>query len=117
MKALSLRIKQKRTVTVYPEAHIWPWYTGIRPFPAVSFAYPVKDGVPAVAFVTTYRKRKLFTKLPPLITVTLSEPFYPDCSLSKSEAREKLCRQVYDFMCEKAKRPDNYAYYDYVRKE
>ena len=54
----ALRIKQKRTVAVYPEVHIWPWYTGIRPFPAVSFAYPVKDGVPAVAFVTIYRKRK-----------------------------------------------------------
>ena len=117
LKALSFRVEQKRTVVIYPEAHIWPWYTGIRPFSDVSFTYPVKDDVPAVAFVTTYRRRKLFPMLPPLLTVTLSEPFYPDHSLSRSEARRKLRDQVYDFMCREAGTPDNYAYYEYVKKE
>ena len=113
-KALSLRINQNRAVTVYPEAHIWPWFTGIRPFSDASFTFPVKDGVPAVAFVTTFRKRKLFTKFPPCLTVTVSEPFYPDASLSNSEAKQQLRNKVYDFMCKEASRPDNYAYYDYV---
>lgn len=115
--ALSLRIKEKRVVTVYPEAHIWPWYTGIRPFPDTSFTYPVKDGVPAVAFVTTYRRRRIFSNLPPCLTVTLSEPFYPDASLEAPEARKKLCGNVYDFMCREAARCDNYAYYSYIKKE
>ena len=115
MRALSYRIEQKRVVTVYPEAHIWPWYTGIRPFPAVSFAYPVKDDVPVVAFVTTYRRRKLFSRLTPRMTVTLSEPFYPDHTLSRAEARQKLRDQVYAFMCAEADKPDNYAYYAYVK--
>ncbi|MBO4213222.1 MAG: hypothetical protein J5894_03820, partial [Clostridia bacterium] len=117
MKALSLRISEKRVVTVYPEAHIWPWYTGIRPFPDTSFAYPVRDGVPAVAFVTTYRKRKIFSKLPPRLTVTVSEPFYPDETLSRVEAKRKLRDEVYDFMCREASKPDNYAYYAYLKKE
>ncbi|MBO4407151.1 MAG: 1-acyl-sn-glycerol-3-phosphate acyltransferase [Clostridia bacterium] len=116
-EALSLRIREKRAVTIYPEAHIWPWYTGIRPFPNGSFAYPVKDGVPAVAFVTTYRRRKLFPGLPPRLTVTLSEPFYPDLSLGESAAKQKLRDQVYDFMRREAGRPDNFAYYEYVREE
>ena len=116
MRALSKRIGQKRAVTVYPEAHIWPWYTGIRPFTDVSFTYPVQDGVPVVAFVTTYRKRKLFPDRPPRLTVTVSEPFWPDPSLSRAEARQKLREQVYEFMCAEAARPDNYAYYDYVQK-
>ena len=117
MKALSRRIAQNRAVAVYPEAHIWPWYTGIRPFSDVSFAYPVKENVPAVAFVTTYRRRKIFSKLPPLITVSVSEPFYPDGSLSKVEARRKLRNQVYGFMCAKAESGDNYAYYTYIEKK
>ncbi|MBE5862087.1 MAG: hypothetical protein E7295_04470 [Lachnospiraceae bacterium] len=117
LRALSFRVKQKRTITVYPEAHIWPWYTGIRPFEDVSFTYPVKDDVPAVAFVTTYRKRKCFSMLPPLLTVTLSDPFYPDPSLNKAEARRKLRDQVYDFMCREAGKQDNYAYYTYVKKD
>lgn len=117
LSAISLRIKEKRVVTIYPEAHIWPWYTGIRPFPDVSFTYPIKDGVPAVAFVTTYRKRRLFPGFPPKLTVTVSEPFCPDNSLCASDAKKKLRDEVYEFMCREASKPDNYAYYEYVKKE
>ena len=70
-----------------------------------------------MAFVTTYRKRKLFQKLPPRLTVTVSEPFYPDASLDERGARKKLRDQVYNFMCREASAEDNYAYYDYVRKD
>ena len=117
MKALSYRVGQKRVVMIYPEAHIWPWYTGIRCFPDTSFTYPVKDGVPAVAAVTTYRRRKIFHKLPPRLTVTVSEPFYPDASLGERQARRKLRDEVYGFMCREASSPENYAYYHYVKKD
>ena len=117
MKALSYRVGQKRVVMIYPEAHIWPWYTGIRCFPDTSFTYPVKDGVPAVAAVTTYRRRKIFKKLPPRLTVTVSEPFYPDASLDERQARRKLRDEVYDFMCREASSADNFAYYHYAKKD
>ena len=117
MKALSLRVGQKRVVTIYPEAHIWPWYTGIRPFSDAGFTYPVKDGVPAVAFVTTYRERKIFKNRPPRLTVTLSEPFYPDPALKDADARKKLRDEIYDFMCREASKPDNCAYYAYIRQD
>ena len=116
MKALSLRISEKRVVTVYPEAHIWPWYTGIRPFPDTSFAYPVRDGVPAVAFVTIYRKRKIFSKLPPCLTVTVSEPFYPDETLPAKQRSRDLRDRVYETMCERAKHSD-VEVIRYVKKE
>lgn len=114
--ALHWRMQQKRVVTIYPEAHIWPWYTGIRPFPDGSFAYPVHENAPAVAFVTTFRQRKVFRKLWPCLTVTLSDPFWPDTSLSPLEARKKLRGEVYAFMCRTAAAPDNYAYYEYIQK-
>ena len=117
MKALSLRVGQKRVVTVYPEAHIWPWYTGIRPFSDACFTYPVRDGAPVAAFVTTYRKRRVFKDLPPRLTVTLSEPFYPNPELDPARARRQLRDAVYGFMCREAARPDNYAYYEYVRRD
>lgn len=117
MKALPERIKQKRSVTIYPEAHIWPYYTGIRPFSDVSFTYPVNDNVPVIAFVTTYRKRKLFPNLAPLLTVKVSDPFYTDKSLDRIEARKKLRDDVYNFMCKETSNPDNYAYYEYIQKD
>lgn len=116
LEALHLRIEQKRVVTIYPEAHIWPWYTGIRPFPDSSFAYAVRENVPVVAFVTTFRRRKVFRNLWPCLTVTLSEPFLPDKSVPPQEARKKLRDAVYSFMCEKAASPDNYVYYEYREK-
>lgn len=115
LDALHLRIRQKRVVTIYPEAHIWPWYTGIRPFPDGSFAYPVRENVPAVAFVTTFRQRRIFKKLPPLLTVTLSEPFYPDAALHPHEAKKRLRDEIYGFMCKTAAAADNYVYYEYLK--
>lgn len=116
LEAVHYRIQQKRVVTIYPEAHIWPWYTGIRPFPDGSFAYPVREDAPAVAFVTTFRKRKVFKKLWPCLTVTLSEPFYPDKNLPAHVAKKKLRDEVYGFMCETAAAHDNFVYYEYRQK-
>ena len=117
LNALHLRIKQNRGIAIYPEAHIWPWYTGIRPFSDGSFTYPVRENVPVIAYVTTYRKRKIFKNLWPCITVRISKPFYPDTTLSPHEAKKKLRDQVYEFMCQTANNPENYAYYEYKFKD
>lgn len=117
LDALHLRIKQNRAIAIYPEAHIWPWYTGIRPFSDGSFTYPVRENVPVIAYVTTYRKRKIFKNLWPCITVRISKPFYPDTTLSPHEAKKKLRDQVYEFMCKMANNPENYAYYEYKFKD
>ena len=117
LNALHLRIKQNRGIAIYPEAHIWPWYTGIRPFSDGSFTYPVRENVPVIAYVTTYRKRKIFKNLWPCITVRISKPFYPDTTLSPHEAKKKLRDQVYEFMCKTANNPENYAYYEYKFKD
>lgn len=101
VQAVQQRCREKSVIMVYPEAHIWPYYTGIRPFPSTSFAYAVKNDKPVVACVTTYRKR-LLPFLPPAVTITLSDPFYRSRSLSEHEARQELRDKVYDFMCGQA---------------
>ncbi len=102
LQAVAQRCRERQAIAVFPEAHIWPYYTGIRPFPAASFDYPVRSGRPAVAFCITYRKR-LLPFLPPAITVTLSEPFYRDPALGDREARQDLRDRAYAFLCEQAK--------------
>ncbi len=91
------RIEKGHAVVVYPEAHIWPYYTGIRPFPDASFAYPVKDGAPVFCFVNTYRAGRFF-KRPKMIT-RIDGPFLPDPSLSPREAASALREKVYTRMC------------------
>ena len=119
LETVSARYAQGRCVAVFPEAHIWPFYTGIRPFTDTAFRYPVKEGAPVVAMVTTYRKRRglfHFCKTPGM-TVTLSRPMYPDTALSPKQARKDLRDRVYDFMTKTSQSRENVAYIRYVPRE
>lgn len=114
MNAIEKRIKQGHTIVIYPEAHIWPYYTGIRPFGDVSFAYPIKHGVPTFCFTNTYQKRR-FSKKPKIVTY-IDGPFFPDKSLSVKEQRADLRNRVYECMCERAK-CSSVAWIQYIKKE
>ncbi len=113
-KAVDRRIGEGHTVVVYPEAHIWPYYTGIRPFGDDSFCYPVKLGVPTFCFTNTYQKRK-FSKKPKIVTY-IDGPFYPDKTLSAKEQRKDLRDRVYAQMCERAK-SSTVVHIQYIKKE
>ena len=112
-KAMENLLKKGQTIVVYPEAHAWPYYNGIRNFSAASFAYPFSFNVPAVGFTVTYRQRKLFKNGKPLVTVTVSDPVYPKNCDGKREMRDK----IYCFMKATAERENSYAYINYVKKE
>ena len=117
--ALEIRGKQGACVAIYPEAHIWPYYTGIRPFPDSAFKYPAKFHLPVVAMVTTFRKRKGllgFIKTPAR-TVVLSNPIYAKEGMTMHESQVYFHEQVYEFMQTYAERPDNYEYVQYIQKQ
>lgn len=111
--AVKQRSAEGACIAVYPEAHIWPYYTGIRPFPATSFAYPAEFGVPVVAMVTVFRKKK---DKKPARTVIFSDPIYAEPGMHAREAQQYFHRRVYDFMQENVSEPDNYAYVRYEKK-
>lgn len=104
IKAIEHKIEKKKAVHIYPEAHIWPYYTGIRPFVDASFHYPIKYDTPVFSFTNTYQKRK-FSKKPRLVTY-VDGPFYADKSLSPKEQRRQLRDMVYNAMVERAKCSD-----------
>ena len=81
-------------VFIYPEAHIWPYYTRIRPFNESSFRYPVIYDRPAFSFTITYQKHLFRTK----ITIYIDGPFYPDTTINPRQAAVKLRNQVHDAM-------------------
>jgi len=101
LRAIEQRYSEGRGIVIYPEAHIWPFYTGIRPFRDDSFQYPVKLGAPVFCFTNTYQKRR-FSKKPKIVTY-IDGPFYPDSSLSPRAAKAELRDRVYAAMCERAK--------------
>ncbi|WP_302188395.1 1-acyl-sn-glycerol-3-phosphate acyltransferase [uncultured Lactobacillus sp.] len=99
-------------IIIYPEAHLWPYYTKIRPFPATSLNFPVSLKAPSFTMTTTYQKPAIGRR--PKIRVYIDGPFFPDQSLGKKAAQEQLHAEIYQAMCQRAKLSD-YAYWNYVK--
>lgn len=112
--AVDRRISEGHCVVIYPEAHIWPYYTGIRPFKDDSFYYPIKAGVPAFCFTNTYQKRKRGRK--PRIVTYIDGPFYPDGTLPKRQQKKELRDRIYQCMTERA-RLSNVEVIKYIKKD
>lgn len=104
----------KKAVVIYPEAHIWPYYTKIRPFKSDSFRFPISYGLKTFCFTVTYQRRKNSTK--PNITVFVDGPFEADKTLSKKQAIEDLRNKVYNCMVERSVN-STYEYVKYVEKK
>ena len=116
IRAMEERLGQKGVIVIYPEAHIWPYYTGVRPFPDASFAYPVHCGRPVVACAVTYRRRRLLRFLPPALTLTLSDPIWPDPEAAPGRERLRIHRLVYDFLATRAEE-NEVEYIRYVQRK
>lgn len=114
VEAIKYRINKGKVVMIYPEAHIWPFYTKIRPFTSLSFRYPVQFNKPVYCFTNTYQKRK-HSKKHRIITY-VDGPFYPDLTKSAKESRELLRNQVYEKMVERSKN-SNIELIKYVKEE
>lgn len=101
-------------VAIYPEAHIWPYYTQIRPFADASFAYPVRYEKPAFAFTATYQKTAFRRR--PRTTLYVDGPFFADPTLSPGQQRKELRDRVYAAMCARAE-ASSFAYVAYYPAE
>ena len=111
--AIEYVLKKNDPIVIYPEAHLWPFYTKIRNFNSLSFRYPVKYNKPIYTFTTTYRERKKGKE--PAIDIYVDGPFYPDSSLPVKEAQQKLRDQAYNQMVERSKL-SNYEYVTYEKR-
>ena len=112
-EAIEYRVNQGKYVTIYPEAHVWEYYTGIRPFSEISFKYPVKLQKPVYCMTSTYQQRHIGKR--PRCTVYVDGPFYADESLSPKAQALKLREQVYECMVQRSK-ASNCQYIRYVQK-
>ena len=102
--------KKKQYVLIYPEAHIWPYYTHIRNFTAASFSYPSRQNLPVVPVVTVWRKPLIGKK--PKQTIIFGEPIFPKEGISQNENRDYLHERCLEQM---KKISDSYHQYEYIK--
>ncbi len=113
-RSIDEKIAAGKCVGVYREAHVWPYYTGIRPYADTAFHYPVRCHVPTFAVTTTYQKRRFGRR--PRITMYLDGPFYPREGATPKQQRTQLHSMVSASM-EKYSRYSNYEYFHYRKSE
>lgn len=111
-KAIDHRLRGGHPIVIYPEAHVWEYFTDIRPFPDTSFKFPAKLDVPAFAMTVTYRKARWFRR--PIMEVFLDGPFYPEGQTVKEKAAQ-LHGEVYAAMKARS-RNSNYSYIAYSKQ-
>ena len=114
LKIIEKRIKNKNSITIYPEAHIWPYYTKIRNFKDVSFKYPVELQVPSFCMTNTYQKYGKNKEKIKIVTY-IDGPFYPNNELPKKEAQKELRDKIYNQMVERSKNSD-IEYIKYIKE-
>lgn len=111
-KAMEYRLENGHPIVIYPEAHVWEYYTQIRPYPVTSFKFPVKYGKPAFAMTVTYRPSKWFQK--PIMDVYLDGPFYGEGNTAKEKAVD-LHDKVYEAM-QKRSQNSTMQYIEYRKR-
>ena len=73
-------LQKGEVVGIYPEGELIPYYDGIREFKNGAFNFAVKNQVPILPIVFTYRDPEGIIKLikkKPFITLTILEPEFP----------------------------------------
>lgn len=112
MDTVKQRVKEGSCVVIFPEAHVWPYCTFIRPFPDTAFFYPAESGAPAFSMTTVYRRRRHGSR--PAVSLYIDGPFLPDMTIGRKERQQKLCSEVMASMVSNSSLSD-YEYISYIK--
>lgn len=96
-KGVSYRISKGKVVVIFPEAHVWPYCSFIRPYSDTSFKYPIKLDKNSYSVTVTYLKTKLRKR--PKMVIYVDGPF-------KEETKELLKEKIEAVMIERSKLSD-----------
>lgn len=113
LNCIETRIRQGNGIILYPEAHVWPFYTKIRPFDSQAFWYIADLKKPMFVLTNCYRRRRFFRK--PRIVTYADGPFYPNEALSRSAAAKELRDIAYETMCRRVEAHTDCEYIQYIK--
>ena len=114
LEAIKQKMNKGYAITIYPEAHIWPYYTKIRPFKDVSFKYPIQLEKPAFCITNTYQSYGKNNKKIKIVSY-IDGPFYPNKELTLKEQQKELRNKIYNCMEERSEN-SNIEHIKYIKK-
>lgn len=110
--AVEARINGAHPVVIYPEAHVWEYYSGIRPFSDTPFHFPARLGCASFAMTVVYKRARLHRR--PTAHVYIDGPFFPLGESTRARA-SSLREQVRSAMKMRAALSD-ISYIEYRRR-
>lgn len=114
LDAMDFYLNKGEHILIFPEAHIWPYYTKIRPFKDSSFHYPAYFNKPVIPVCTVYR-RGLFKFSRPKETLVVGEPIYPNNDLSIKDNKAYLRNECYNQLVKISNSYNQYEYFKYEK--
>lgn len=113
--AITHYVNKKECISIFPEAHAWPYFGGIRQFKVGSFYYPTVSKCPIAAMCTIWRK--VWYSKHPKMTIYVSEPKFYDESLSQKDNVQAYHDFVYDFFVRIHEEHPSHEYIKYIKVE
>lgn len=114
LHCVETRLAEGKAIIVYPEAHVWPYYTKIRPFDYQAFWYLSRQKKPMFVLTNCYQKRRFFKR--PKIVTYADGPFYPNPDLGEIEAAKELRDIANETMCKRVCEHTTCEYIRYIKK-
>lgn len=90
-EALHQAVNRNEWIVIYPEKHVWPWCTFLRPFDDTSFQFCLDYDKPAWCGVLCPKEQ---SGRRPVFEVWLAGPFHAESGLPRRKARRQLYEQV-----------------------
>lgn len=102
IKGIDKALQEGKIIHFYPEKALWPYCEKIRNFKNGAFNFAIKNNVPVIPIIISFRKpkgiRKLFKKKKD-VTVKILKPIkYINKNDNKKDCVEELKNQVYQAM-------------------
>lgn len=112
--AIDELLRGRCAVTVYPEAHVWPKCSFVRPFATGAFDPAVRSGAAVFCATRVYKRSRFFGYK---CRVYIDGPFYPNTDLSRSAAAADLCDAVRRTMSERMRDEGEVEIIRYLKSE
>ncbi|MDR0850085.1 MAG: 1-acyl-sn-glycerol-3-phosphate acyltransferase [Christensenellaceae bacterium] len=95
-------LKIGRTMIIFPEGSMWPYYNKLRTFKKGAFSISVRAEVPIVPIVLSFKKPKRFNKFlgrkKPTIVLTVCKPISPKTEGGELRSAESLMLETREVM-------------------
>ena len=121
VKSLDDELSRGRSLLVYPEGSLWPYFPRIKPFKNGAFRFAVKNKLPVVPIVLSFRKPcgfyRMFGRKAPFLNINILEPIYINEENSQKEEEFRLNELVHQKMTDIMEQTNTYIFIDKKKLE